>query len=262
MPTNAVTPPSLPPFASLPRFRDRADAGRELARRLLHLRPMDPVVLGVTPGGALTAEPVARLLGARLDVAIVRPLSLPRSAGVVGAVGEDGVRILTQSSLDDERVSGVQLVALEAAQRAELDRLAALYRGGGARIPLAGRTVIVVDDGLHTGTRARVACASARRRGATWVVLAVPLAPGDWVDRLGGAADDFVVVCSPSPFRTVATWYQHFDQPVDAEVVAVMHRERRVARTDHRPTARDHLAATKSSPRPGERSASRSASMR
>jgi putative phosphoribosyl transferase len=208
------------------RFRDRAEAGAALAERLSHLRASrDVVVVGLPRGGVPVAEAVAAALDAPLDVIVVRKLGVPFQPELgMGAIGEDGVRVLNPEVV---RISGVgddEIAAVEARERAELERRAQRFRAGRERIPLAGRTVVVIDDGIATGSTAKAACEVARAEGAARVVLAVPVAPADWTERLAGAADELVAVATPEPFYAVGQFYDDFSQTTDAEVVASLRR--------------------------------------
>src|SRR3954447_1213556 len=133
-------------------FTDRADAGRQLAERLRHLADDNPVVLGLPRGGVVVAYEVARVLHAPLDVILVRKLGVPyhRELGF-GAIGEGGVRVVSDSILRMSRVDEEDLAEVQRNEEAELERQALQFRGGRPRVPLEGRTAIVVDDGIATG---------------------------------------------------------------------------------------------------------------
>ena len=206
-------------------FRDRVDAGRRLAALLGHLRGPDVVVVGLPRGGVPVAGEVATALDAPLDVIVVRKLGVPFQPELgMGAIGEDGVRVVNDEVVRLAGINDVELAAVEAAERAELSRRARRFRGGRERIPLLGRVVVVVDDGIATGSTARAACEVARAEGAARVVLAVPVAPRDWTVRLAGAADDFVCVDTPEPFFAVGQFYADFTQTTDDEVTACLSR--------------------------------------
>jgi putative phosphoribosyl transferase len=206
-------------------FADRADAGRRLAARLQHLADEPVVVLGLPRGGVPVAFEVARALGAPLDVIVVRKLGVPfqRELGM-GAIGEDGVRVINHEVVRAAGVSVQELAAVEARERAEVQRRAWRYRGGRPRQPLGGRVAVVVDDGIATGSTARAACRIARALGAARVVLAVPVAPPGWQDRIGGDADELVCVQTPRDFLAIGQFYADFSQATDDEVVACLRR--------------------------------------
>jgi putative phosphoribosyl transferase len=206
-------------------FSDRVDAGRQLAERVQHLRDENVVVVGLPRGGVPVAEQVARSLGAPLDVILVRKLGVPFQPEVgMGAIGEDGVRVVDDRIVEMARVSAHELASIEARERTELERRARRYRSGRQRISLAGRVVVVVDDGIATGSTAKAACLVARAAGARRVVLAVPVAPGDWTARLGNIADELVSVSAPRSFSAVGQFYRDFTQTSDDEVIACLNR--------------------------------------
>ncbi|MEV6316552.1 phosphoribosyltransferase family protein [Streptomyces sp. NPDC051776] len=207
-------------------FTDRAEAGRLLAAELDHLRDENPVVLGLPRGGVPVAYEVARALGAPLDVILVRKLGVPshRELGF-GAIGEDGVRIVHEHIAAMSRADDAALAAVERTEEAELRRQAERFRGGRDRLPLDGRTAVVVDDGIATGATASVACGVARAHGAERVVLAVPVAPPDAVDHLRDTVDELVCLSTPAAFFAVGEWYQDFSQTSDDEVVDLLDRQ-------------------------------------
>ncbi|WP_033212381.1 phosphoribosyltransferase family protein [Kitasatospora phosalacinea] len=210
-------------------FTDRADAGRRLAAALTTeiTDPRRTVVVALPRGGAPVAAEVAAALGAELDVCVVRKVGVPGQPEVaMGAVGEDGARVVNQEVVDAAGVTPEAFAAVEARERTELARRAAVYRRGRPPVPLAGRTVLVVDDGVATGASALAACRIVRARGAARVVLAVPVAPHDWARRLGGAADGYVAVHAPEGFGAVGEFYRDFRQTTDAEVLAALDRPR------------------------------------
>ncbi len=202
---------------------DRVDAGRRLAMKLQHLRGQPLVVLGLPRGGVPVACEVARSLGAPLDVIVVRKLGVPFQPELgMGAIGEDGVRVINSEVVRLAGVSAAELSEVEARERAELERRARRLRGERPRVPLAGRTALVVDDGIATGSTARAACRVARAQGAARIVLAVPVASPGWVERIGADADECVCLASPDPFIAIGQFYADFTQTTDDEVVACL----------------------------------------
>ncbi|HMA45760.1 MAG TPA: phosphoribosyltransferase family protein [Frankiaceae bacterium] len=206
-------------------FIDRTDAGRRLAERLAHLRGEDVVVLGLPRGGVPVAAEVARALGTPLDVIVVRKLGVPfqRELGM-GAIGEGGVRLLNDEVVRLAGVGEQDIARVEERERVELERRAQRFRAGRPLVPLAGRTVVVVDDGIATGSTARAACRVARARGAARVVLAVPVAPPSSVEDLRRDADEVVCLETPERFFAIGEWYADFSQTPDEEVVAALER--------------------------------------
>ena len=209
-------------------FANRVDAGRKLAARLEYLRGEDLVVLGLPRGGVPVALEVAKALDAPLDVIVVRKLGVPFQPELgMGAIGEGGVRVLNAEVVRSAGVSSQELAAVEQRERAELERRARRFRREEPPVPLEGKVIVVVDDGIATGSTAKAACQVARARGATRVVLAVPVAPLDWTYRLRGGADDFICVETPEPFFGVGQFYANFSQTSDEEVVACLKQGRR-----------------------------------
>ncbi len=204
-------------------FADRTQAGRLLAGRLQHLRGQPLVVLGLPRGGVPVAFEVAAALDAPLDVIVVRKLGVPSQPELgMGAIGEDGVRVVDRELVRRAGVTERELAEVEARERAELERRVRRFRGDRPRLPLAGRVAVVVDDGIATGATARAACQVVREHGAARVVLAVPVAPREWIERMAGAADEFVSVDTPEPFFAVGQFYDNFSQTTDDEVVACL----------------------------------------
>ncbi len=203
-------------------FRDRIDAGQQLARRLQHV-PADAIVVGLPRGGVPVAAEVARALGLELDVIVVRKLGVPWLPEVAfGAIGEGGVCVIDREVVEMAGLSEVAVAEVLRAEEAELRRRAERFRRGGRRLSLAGREVVVVDDGIATGSTARAACQVAHASGARRIVLAAPVAPPDWTDRLGGVADELVCVETPADYFAVGQCYRDFRPTTDEEVVACL----------------------------------------
>jgi len=201
-------------------FIDRIDAGRRLAERLQSTRGSDVVVLGLPRGGVPVALEVARALGAPLDVIVVRKLGVPSQPELaMGAIGEDGVRVVNDEVARHAAITDADFAAVEANERAELDRRARRFRGDRRRVRLDGRTVIVVDDGIATGSTALAACQVARADGAARVVLAVPVAPPGSAARFAADVDELVCLATPRHFASVGQWYSDFSPTTDQEVV-------------------------------------------
>jgi len=206
-------------------FLDRSDAGKRLANRMLHLRGEDVVVLALPRGGVPVAAEVARALGAPLDVIVVRKLGVPVQPELgMGAIGEGDVRIINPEVVAITHVTDAEIATVERRERAELDRRARRFRGDRPRTPLAGRTAVIIDDGIATGSTARAACQVARAQGAARVVLAVPVAPPSACATLAADADEVVCLETPGHFLAIGEWYQDFSQTSDREVVSLLQR--------------------------------------
>jgi putative phosphoribosyl transferase len=206
-------------------FANRLEAGRQLGRRLEYLRGQDVVVLGLPRGGVPVAAAVAEALDAPLDVCLVRKLGLPYQPELgMGAIGEDGVRVVNQEVLRGTGATEADVARVEERERRVLQERSARYRGEVSPVSVAGRTAVVVDDGVATGSTARVACQVARARGAARIVLAVPVAPYDFARRLHGDADELVCLETPRDFAAVGQFYADFTQVDDEEVTACLRR--------------------------------------
>ena len=202
------------------RFADRSEAGRLLAARLEPLRGRPAVVVGLPRGGVPVAFEVARSLDVPLDVILVRKLGVPYQQELaMGAIGEDGVRVINEDIVTRCDVTDEELRRVEERERKELERRAAQFRRGKPPVPLAGKTVVIVDDGIATGSTAMAACAVARAHGAARVVLAVPVAPPECAARLRANADEVICLATPASFFAVGQFYVHFDQTNDQQVV-------------------------------------------
>lgn len=207
------------------RFADRMTAGRQLAEELGRLYLNDPVVLGLPRGGIPVAYQVARVLDAPLDVIAVRKLGVPSRPELgFGAIGEGGVRILNDDVVRAARLGPRECAAVEGAERTALEERLRSYRAERPPLGLTGRTVVIVDDGIATGSTASAACRVARARGAARVVLAVPVAPPGAVAGLREEADEVVCLYSPDYFGSVGQWYEDFSQTGDDEVAALLDR--------------------------------------
>jgi putative phosphoribosyl transferase len=209
-------------------FADRADAGRRLASRLAtfpgdQLLAGSVVVLGLPRGGIPVAYEIAAALGASLDVIVVRKIGVPAQPELaMGAIGEGDVRIVNDVVVRRAGVSAAEFAKVEASERNELARRVARYRAHRARVPVTGRTVLIVDDGIATGSTARAACQVARAQGAGRVILAVPIAPPSAIHELREVADDVVSLECPEQFLAIGQFYDDFTATPDDEVVRLL----------------------------------------
>ncbi|MGH3202190.1 MAG: phosphoribosyltransferase [Streptosporangiaceae bacterium] len=210
-------------------FPDRRTAGRMLAERLADAVDLDQwtertVVFGLPRGGVAVAREVAAVMGLPMDVIVTRKIGYPGQPELgVGAIAE-GLREPVYDARLVDRLGLVpeDLAEVVAAEQAELDRRVRIYRGGSPLPPVAGRCVIVVDDGLATGSTARAALRSLRAAQAAYLVLAVPVAPWSAAESLLAEADQVIIVATPSRFSSVGQWYLAFGQLTDADVLALL----------------------------------------
>ncbi|HEY7455246.1 MAG TPA: phosphoribosyltransferase family protein [Thermoleophilaceae bacterium] len=209
----------LLPQLAKPLFRDRRDAGRRLAAALARFAPERPVVVGLPRGGVPVAYEVARALDAPLDVLVVRKLGAPlQPEYAIGALAEEGAAVVDERAVRALGLSRAELQETAERESRELERRVAAFRGDRAPLDVQGRTVLLVDDGIATGSTAIAAAEALRRRGAARVILAAPVAPSDAGTRLAQAFDDFELLHQPAHFFAVGPWYEHFDQTPDGEV--------------------------------------------
>jgi predicted phosphoribosyltransferase len=202
------------------RFRDRTDAGQELAEHLMEYagRP-DVLVLALPRGGVPVAFEVARALRAPLDVFLVRKLGVPGHEELaMGALATGGVRVLNEDVVRTLDIPDEVIDAVAAAQEQELRRRERLYRGDRPPPEVRGRTVILVDDGLATGSSMRAAVAALRRLGPARILVAVPVGAPETCEELAAEADDALCARTPEPFFAVGMWYEDFTQTTDEEV--------------------------------------------
>ncbi len=204
-------------------FVDRRDAGRRLAEALERFRDEDPVVLALPRGGVPVGYEIARVLDAPLDIALVRKLGAPSHPEYgIGAIAEEGIRFVRTDDVELIGISEEELEEVVARESAELERRRRLYRGEREPVPVEGRTVILVDDGIATGGTAVAAGRALKARGAARVVLAVPVAPPGTEERLGDDFDEVVCLEQPEGFFGIGQFYVDFSQLGDDEVIELL----------------------------------------
>jgi putative phosphoribosyl transferase len=213
------------------RFQDRYEAGRRLARELGDYAGRDDVLVIALPrGGVPVGYEVARALGAPLDVMQVRKLGVPgREELAMGAIASGGVRIVSETVVEALGIPERVIATVAAAEAQELERRERIYREGRLFPEVRGRTVILVDDGLATGSTMRAAAAALRSLGAARLVAAVPVAPREGCDAMWEVVDDVVCARIPERFLAVGEWYEDFSQTSDEEVSELLRRGRREA---------------------------------
>jgi predicted phosphoribosyltransferase len=208
------------------RFKDRSQAGRLLAGALNHYRDRpDALVLALPRGGVPVGYEIARILHLPLDVFIVRKLGVPGEEELaMGAIASGGVRALNQSVIEQLDIPESVIDAVANRETHEVERRERLYRGDKPAIDVSNRIVILVDDGLATGSTMKAAVAALRRQHPAKIIVAVPTAPPDACDELRPNADEVICAVTPEPFFSVGLWYEHFEQTSDAEVSELLRR--------------------------------------
>jgi putative phosphoribosyl transferase len=206
-------------------FPDRAEAGRELLKRLAaYEKRRDVLVLGIPRGGVPVAFEVAAGLHAPLDVFIVRKLGVPgREELAFGAIASGGIRFLDTEIVEAVGISELEIELITAKERQELDRRELAYRGGQAPLAVEGQTVILVDDGIATGSSMQVAITALRQMKPSRLVVAVPVAPVSTCRRLRRQVDDLICVHMPTSFNAIGEFYEDFSQISDQSVTDLLH---------------------------------------
>lgn len=208
-------------------FKDRVDAGRKLAVALIRFQDRQPVVLALPRGGVPVAAEVASALGAPLDLILVRKVGVPFQPELAMGAVVDGGRPLVVRNDDVIRLTGISEADFKAVchdELAEIERRRQRYLGGRARVDIAGRTAIVIDDGIATGATTRAALRAARVRRPQRLVLAVPVAPTDALVELRSDADEIVCLEDYRSFEAIGIYYEDFDQVSDDEVIRLLER--------------------------------------
>jgi len=205
-------------------FEDRTDAGRRLAQALgAYAGRSDLIVLALPRGGVPVAYEVARALKAPLDLLIVRKLGTPGNPELaMGAIASGGASVLNRDVVSMYRISGETIEQAAATERRELERRERLYRGDRPYPKLENRCIIVVDDGIATGATMRAGLAALRQQNPACIVVAVPLAPLDTVERLRAEVDEVICLTTPEPFFAVGQGYRDFSQTTDDEVREIL----------------------------------------
>jgi putative phosphoribosyl transferase len=201
-------------------FTDRREAGAFLAKKLSSYQDRtDVVVLGLARGGVPVAHEVAKALGAPLDVCVVRKLGVPSQPELaMGAIGPGGVRVLNQEVVDSLRITADTIAAVAREEQAELERREAAYRENRPPADVDGHVVILVDDGLATGSSMRAAVEAMRARFPARIVVGVPVGARETCQDIGHSAEEVVCALTLWPFFAVGQWYDDFGQTTDDEV--------------------------------------------
>jgi putative phosphoribosyl transferase len=207
-----------------PRFDNRRDGGRALAQRLrAYAGQPDVRILALPRGGVPVGYEVARALGAPLDLFLVRKLGAPSYDELaMGAIADGGVRVLNPSVIERLGISEQDIERVAAHEAKELARRAERYRGGRPPTDVREKTVILVDDGLATGSTMRAAVAALKQQGPRRLVVGVPVAAARTCEELESEVDEVACATTPEPFYAVGQWYRHFEQTDDEEVQALL----------------------------------------
>jgi putative phosphoribosyl transferase len=207
-------------------FTDRVEAGRMLAERLkAYSNRKDVTVLGIPRGGVPVAFEIAEALGAQLDVFVARKLGVPGQEELAfGAIASGGVRVLDPEIVGALGISNFDIEEVTVRERKELERRERLYRGVRAPLDIGGRTAILVDDGIATGSSIRAAISALRHLHPARLVVAAPVAPLSTCARLQQEVDDLVCVDMPKSFRAIGEFYEDFSQVTDQEVIDLLRR--------------------------------------
>jgi len=217
------------------RFRDREEAGRLLSLELGEFRRANPVVLGVPRGGVVVARVLAEQLDADLDIVLAHKMRTPSHPELaMGAVTETGKLIINQALVDDLGIRAADIEAEKLRQMAEMRRRSEMFRRVIDRLPLAGRLVIVTDDGVATGATTEAALWAVGQEKPERLVAALPLGPSDTIARLAGAVDEIVCLRSPQFFMAVGQFYQRFDPVEDEDVLEILKEESEKRRAERR----------------------------
>ncbi len=206
-------------------FADRREAGRVLGEALdRRLEADSPLVLGLARGGVPVAAEVARELGGELDVLVVRKVGVPGQPELAaGAIASGGIQVLSERVMGMTGLDENDLQPVVEREQAELERREQAYRGDRPPLDVSGRTVILADDGMATGSSMLAAVKAVRKLGASRIIVAVPTASDEAAADIGREADEVVCLDTPSPYMAVGYWYRNFGQTSDEEVRELLH---------------------------------------
>jgi putative phosphoribosyl transferase len=228
-------------------FQDRTEAGRLLAQKLgAYARRSDVLVLALPRGGVPVAFEVARALGAPLDVFLVRKLGVPGHEELaMGAIASGGIAVLNEDIIRYLRLPDGVIDAVAAKEQRELERRELAYRGARTAPEIRGRTIILVDDGLATGSTMRAAVAALRQQQPEQIVVAVPIAAPETCDGFRAEVDEIICAVTPEPFYAVGLWYEDFSQTTDEEVGEYLRRAAKPGRGKSDEAAREPIKPEK-----------------
>lgn len=208
-------------------FKDRREAGKQLAKELEDYREDNPLILALPRGGVETGYEVAEALDAELDVVVVRKLGAPSNPEFgFGAIGAGNTRVVNEQTVKRLGLSEEEIERVAEKERKELNRRLEKYRGNRELPDIEERTVIIVDDGMATGGTAMAAVQTTRAQNPAKLILAVPVSPPDSADKLRDEVDELICLKTPSAFMAVGQWYSRFGQTTDDQVIELLHKAR------------------------------------
>jgi len=209
-------------------FKDRQDAGYQLAQKLLKFKSENPVIVALPRGGVVTGYEVAKILDAPLDVMIIRKLGAPFQPELgIGAIAPNDVSILNLDAIKFLGISKNEMEEIIRRETIEMHRRIKLYCGDFPQLNLSGKTVIIVDDGLATGVTAGVAVLAIKHMVPEKIILAVPVSPVDTANKFREEIDEFICLQEPPDFFAVGQYYYNFDQVTDEEVISLLNRAKK-----------------------------------
>lgn len=204
-------------------YKDRQDAGRQLAEKLLKFKDENPIVIALPRGGVVTGYEVAKILNAPLDVMVTRKLGAPFQPELgIGAIAPNDVKILNLDAIKFLGISKDEMEEIIQHETKEMHRRIRLYRGDLPLLDLSGKTVIIVDDGLATGVTAGAAVLAIRHMAPEKIILAIPVSPPDTAEKFREEVDEFICLQEPLDFFAVGQYYYDFDQVTDDKVIALL----------------------------------------
>lgn len=213
-------------------YKDRYDAGRQLAEKLVRYKDENPIILALPRGGVVLGYEIAKMLNAPLDVIVARKLGAPLQPELgIGAIAPNGIRILNTGLIRTLGISESQIKQLIEEETGEMNRRTELYRGGLPPIDLFEKTVIVVDDGIATGITDKAAVLSLPQLEPQKIILAIPVCPPDSADNFK-EVDEFICLEQPADFYAVGAYYENFEQINDKEVIRLLHEAKQFINPD------------------------------
>ena len=210
-------------------FVDRQDAGRQLAERLAFLKnEQNVIVLGIPRGGVVVAAEVTRALNAPLDVFLAHKLGAPSNSELaIGAITSDGEIFLDDLLVRELRISKKDIEREAEYQRKEIERRMQVYRQDRLPLDVKNKTVVLIDDGIATGSTVLASLRALRQQNPARLILAIPVGPAVTINRLSSECDQVVVISTPEPFYAVGAFYERFEQTGDQEVIELLNQETR-----------------------------------